>query len=584
VNRLNKIKDDSDLRKMLDELKDQIFAQKTVVSENMELFFSNKPKYVVFLSFSDGNSRAYVTKGIGNSVEVSWKNAADIMKKKIKETEINPIWVKADIVRKIKAYPYQEFIRYISEIKINYFREGISLDNMFNISFLEQEVNSNVFIYDVKDSYQKKKHLVWKNINYYLKRNTGNKYQFDENSIAYIYTFTTLGFFHDGMKCYPLCSEGHEAGRRSIEKVDEALLRDIISNASNFLSNQIDETGKFCYGYFPCFDKIVPHYNILRHASTTYSMLEAYEFNKDPKLKDSIKRALEYLMNEGIELFKDDDENNIAFVIERLEKGDAEIKLGANAAAILAFAKYTRVFHDEKYVPIMQNLAEGIRFCQDDQDGSFVHILNVPDLSVKEKYRIIYYDGEAAFALMRLYDIDKNERWINTVEKAFEHFIKNDYWKHSDHWLSYCSYELMKYKPEQRYIAFNLQNASGILDFCLTRETTYPTLLELLMATYCMIDKLKRENVFLETLESFDYSKFIDAIEHRVKHQLNGLYFPEVAMYFKAPGKILWSFFIRHHSFRARIDDNEHNISGYCSYLHNRLKANEILIGGNNGN
>jgi len=85
-----------------------------------------------------------------------------------------------------------------------------------------------------------------------------------------------------------------------------------------------------------------------------------------------------------------------------------------------------------------------------------------------------------------------------------------------------------------------------------------------------MVEKIKKESWYPETLETFDEEKLNRAIEHRVEHQLNGFFFPEVAMYFKAPEKILWAFYIRHHSYRARIDDIEHNVSGYCSYLHKR--------------
>ena len=52
------------------------------------------------------------------------------------------------------------------------------------------------------------------------------------------------------------------------------------------------------------------------------------------------------------------------------------------------------------------------------------HVLNYPDLSVKEKFRIVYYDGEAALALLRLYQHDKNNLWLETVENLFEFFIK----------------------------------------------------------------------------------------------------------------------------------------------------------------
>lgn len=552
-----------DLKSRLEELKQKVFEQTEAVSDRMRLFFGNKPKFIIFLSFSDGKSRAYVCKGSGNSVESSWQNAVDSMNSRLKKLKTAPLWIKADLVKDIKGYSFEGFMSHVSKIRTNYFREGIALDEMFNLAFLEQQVNANVFLYDNKET--RKKQVSWKNIMAHIKYNMGLKLELDENSCKNIWLFSTIGFFHDGTTCYNLNNDWLNNGRRDIEEIDENLLRSVIARSSAYLADQVDSTGKYRYGYFPCFNKEIPGYNILRHASTTYAMIEAFEVTRDEQLGQAIKLALNYLAVEGIESLVD--ENGVArsFMIERTR--DNEIKLGANAAAILAYSKYTTVFNDGKYVQLMTQLAEGISYFQDKQDSSFVHVLNFPDLSIKDRYRIIYYDGEAAFALMRLYGIDRNERWLDIVERAFGHFIRNEYWNYKDHWLSYCSFELVKYKPERKYIEFNLKNAAGILDFCLTRETTYPTLLELLMATCNMVEKMKEEDLDLDLLESFDVEKLMRAIEHRVEHQLNGLYFPEVAMYYKAPQNILGAFYIRHHSFRARIDDIEHNISGYCSYL-----------------
>lgn len=556
-----------DLKVRLEQLKEMILLQEEQISENMSTHFGKTAKYVVFLSVSDGKSRATVCKGIGNSINTSWNNTIDILNKRIKELRLEPIWIKADIVNEIQRFTYEAFIEHISLIKTNYFRDGITFDSMMNIAFLEQEVNANVFFDENKEGGGKR--LVWNNINFYIKNNLGMKYPIEKSAIQNVYTFTTIGFFHDGNTCYELNHEWLDNGRRYIQKIDENLVYSIIDKASDYLTSQVEEKGKFRYGYFPCFNKEVPEYNILRHASTTYSMIEAYEITKDESLERAIKSALEFLLHEGIEYLDDHEGNTRAFVIERAH--DNEIKLGANAAAILAFSKYTKVFNDNRYIEVMIKLAEGIEYFQNKDDGSYVHVLNYPDLSIKEKKRVIYYDGEATFALLRLYDIVQDQRWLNIVVNVFEYFIQNKYWRHSDHWLSYCSNELIQYKQDFKYVEFNLKNAEGILDFCLTRETTYPTLLELLMATCKLLKKLKEENLYLDTLSTFDEEKLMRAIEHRVEHQLNGLFFPEVAMYYKVPENILWAFFIRHHSFRARIDDIEHNISGYCSYYHHCL-------------
>lgn len=539
-------------------LEKEILPNEVQIRQNMVHLYGNKPKFIIFISISDATSRARVFVGSGNSLVTSWKNAVDKCRKYIRKTNHAAYWVKADVVNEVKEYSLDDFLKYSSTIRRHYFREGVSFDLNFNTAFLEQEVNANVFIKRESDSQQDQLHI--SNINYYLKHSRDSKFELKLSSIRKVYLFSTVAYFHDD-ECLELHNAGLSVGRRKVDKLNKDYIYYIIDSASNYLASQVEDNGRFVYGYFPCFDKKIDWYNMLRHASTLYSMIESYELTKNDILRSSIHKAIAYLIKEGIVIFRDHNDNSEAFVIEKTS--DNEIKLGANAAAILALSKYTKVFNDNRFLEIMTMLANGIRRFQDKQSGEFVHVLNYPDLSIKERHRIVYYDGEAAFALMRLYEIDQNNLWLETVEKAFQHFIKSDYWKYHDHWLSYCVNELTKHKPDVQYYEFGLNNVKGKLDFIINRDTTYPTFLELLMASYNMIKRIESDERFSFLLNGFDKEKVIEAIKYRAEHQLNGFFFPEVAMYFKSPLTILGAFYIRHHSFRVRIDDIEHNISGY---------------------
>jgi len=294
-------------------------------------------------------------------------------------------------------------------------------------------------------------------------------------------------------------------------------------------------------------------------------MCEGYEIVKDRKIIKSVEKGINYLIKEAI-VYKGQN-NRVAYVVDYAN--EQEIKLGSNATAILAITKYTEVTGDNKYLGVAKDLARGIIQMKLPDEG-FIHVLSYPTYSIKDLNRIIYYEGEAIFALLRLYAIDKDHFWLDEVIKTFDYFIENEYWKYHDHWLSYAANELTDYIPKEKYFIFGLKNCNDRLNFIYHRETTYPTFLELTMAAYKMVQKIKgskKKHLLTYINEEF----LIKTIDHRAEYQRVGFFYPEIAMFKKLPGLILNGFFIRHHSFRVRIDDVEHYLSGYCQYYHHRL-------------
>ncbi len=468
-----------------------------------------------------------------------------------------PTWVKLDIVTSQKTIPFHILQDEMINTRRNYIDFGISLDKYWNVTFLPEEINANAFIRPKKNTNEL--YLSEKNVDNYISKYKNYKYKFSKEfyDSKDVIKFFTKSFFFDGEEIYELKSEGYQKGLREVDKLDVEINK-MIETSSAFLKGMLNENGKYDYGYFPHFDKNINFYNILRHSSSTYALIEGLNYLNKPL--DCVKKAIDfiidnYIYEKGDKAFIFDDTNNIN-----------EIKLGQNASFIIAVCEYLKVHENGYYLKKAQKVANGILYMIDENKWDTTHVLNYPDLSIKEKFRIIYYDGEAALALMRLFQQDNNEKWLNIVRKLVDQFIFKEYFKYHDHWLGYCTNELVQIYPEAKYFEFGIKNVSTYLDYINNRETTFPTFLEMLMATYKLIQKAKVEG-YGELVESLiDENELLSVIHKRANYQRTGYFYPEIAMYFKNPSRVLGSFFIKHHGYRVRIDDIEHYISGYVQY------------------
>ncbi|MBR6012847.1 MAG: glycosyltransferase [Selenomonadaceae bacterium] len=526
----------------------------------------------IFLSASDMKTRAVVRNASATSPKEAWEIALEELKKILKSEKIDPVILRADWVISSEKITWENFIKLVEDTRRNYFRKGLALDSDYKIAFTEMEMNGNAMLYQGGKEGSAYGVFRQNRSDTYCQKRFGMDFPTPSPTDT-VEIFETQGvFIQENEEPKFITGKDIYAGRRDTSTIDSELFMTLAKNGAKYLAGQVQKSGKFIYGYHTCFHNQIKTYNTLRHMSSTFAMLDVYgAYKKMPpiKLGKAIINAVEYAVKKFISYRTLDDGTRAAYLADPFSE---EIKLGGNGVSLLALVKYTELMHTKKYLPLMKELANGILSMQN-PDGSFVHVLNTSDFSVKEPFRIVYYDGEAVFGMLRLYSITKDEKLLQASVLAFERFIKTNHWRNHDHWLSYAVNELTSYKPEAKYFEFGINNFLGFLSFIYHRDTQFPTLMELMMAADTMLERLKTMPEMSELLQRVNFNDFYAALEKRAENLLNGYFWPELAMYFAKPEVIAGSFFIRHHAFRVRIDDVEHYLSGfvaYCRYLERR--------------
>ncbi|UVH58430.1 Mur ligase family protein [Variovorax paradoxus] len=519
------------------------------------------PAFTLFFSVSDGSQRAHVVHARAADFETAWREGAEHAERWVRERGIVSPWLRIDWVEGASPMDWAQFKTQLTAVKRNYFRLGLAFDKDFALAFTEQELNANAML--CGDSTIPHSVVNARNFEVYGQARFQSSPPLDMPSDQPVYLLATVGVFcqPDGV-VHKLVGTGLDAGRRQLPALNPQSVLDLVRSGSSYLARQVQSDGLFVYGYFPCFDRRIPTYDAMRHASALYAMIEAWELTRDETLRAAIDRSLDHLTSSLIRDYTLVDGRAVAFLVDT----GGEIKLGGNAACVLALVKYCELTDTRRWLPLLEKLALGIASLQDPATGRFNHVLHAADLTVKQASRIIYYDGEAAYGLMRLYALTRDPQWLAVVEKAFDHFISSQHWQAHDHWLSCCVYELTHWSPQEKYFRFGLQNVAGYLDFVLDRKTTFPTLLELMLAAQQMLQRLEGMPAMRHLLDELDVEKFYRALDYRAHYLLNGFFWPEMAMYFRRPSTVVGSFFIRHHSFRVRIDDVEQYVSGFVAY------------------
>src|SRR5262249_12742931 len=145
-----------------------------------------------------------------------------------------------------------------------------------------------------------------------------------------------------------------------------------------------------------------------------YALLEAYEELGTPLYLEKAERALAYLKTH----FTDDPGRQGKYLLDTNE--EEQQKVGGAGLALLAFAKDAAVTGKRTEIETMRALARSI-IGQQYPDGHFRANADLEDEAGKKRKREpVYYQGEAALGLMRLYGIDPQPAYLDAARKAVD--------------------------------------------------------------------------------------------------------------------------------------------------------------------
>ncbi len=242
-------------------------------------------------------------------------------------------------------------------------------------------------------------------------------------------------------------------------------LRDGAIAGGRYLLRHLYEDGRFGYEYTPATDTDEAYgldYSLPRHAGATYFLAQLYGATGDVTFRQGARRALDFLAQRQPDACGNPTRSCVAN--RDLRVAD----LGATAMALLAVGEFERATGDRGQMPWARRLAAFLLFMQKD-NGDFCHLFDPISDSRDEKTKLLYFSGEAAFALAKLAALvgpgdPDYARWAAALDHALDYLTGEQYatlagkfYFGEDHWTCMAAdaaWDALSPAHRERYARF----------------------------------------------------------------------------------------------------------------------------------
>lgn len=202
------------------------------------------------------------------------------------------------------------------------------------------------------------------------------------------------------------------------------LLESGIHQAAAYLHAQIRSDGQWVYRRDASSGQTIPgRYNLLRHAGTLLALAEYHaEFPPDARQEQAMQSSLDFLRSCCLAPSQPG-ADDLAVWSDPILVGGARryalAKLGGAGLTLAAMAQWRRIQPGRVSIADMQALGRFILSLQQ-SNGRFQSLHALQAGNHDPDWVSLYYPGEAALALVLLFEHDRDDRWLEAAIDALQ--------------------------------------------------------------------------------------------------------------------------------------------------------------------
>jgi len=242
-------------------------------------------------------------------------------------------------------------------------------------------------------------------------------------------------------------------------RVNVQSLRAAVIGAGRYLARAVEPNGRYRYELNGATGEASPDYNWPRHAGATWYLAEAAAYSDDSGMRRAVRAAANHMVEHA--LMKCGQHSCVG----QGERAD----LGSSALGLLALSELVHSGIADEHREVVASLAAFIR-SQQRADGEFMHYYDVANSQPIDK-QVMYYTGEAAFALGKAHHITKDPRDLESARRALASLIQKPFWFigwryywPAEHWTCHALEELWDRAPNHEALQFCLDWQETVRD------------------------------------------------------------------------------------------------------------------------